>query len=88
MLFLVVPSLSVGLIVGCSAFIELDFKELRLIINGNERCSVPFLNRGRDDESGVDNEVDPLADDSFFVELVYVRGVEVARLRANQIERE
>ena len=39
-LFLVVPSLSVRLIVGCSAFIEwqasLDFKELRLVINGNE----------------------------------------------------
>ena len=58
------------------------------VINGNERCIVPFLNRGRDDESGVDNEVDPLADDSFFVELVSLRGVEVARLRANQIERE
>ena len=39
-LFLVVPSLSVGLIVGCSAFIEwqasLDFRELRLVINGSE----------------------------------------------------
>ena len=38
-LFLVVPSLSVSLIVGCSAFIEwqasLDFKELTLITQDN-----------------------------------------------------
>ena len=83
LIFLVVPTLSVDIIIGCEFFVDMkarvDFEENRLrFVSGGGLISVPFLKETAVETSDVGDDDAGISQDTFFVEYTRIdrdRGV-------------
>ena len=92
LIFLVVPTLSVDIIIGCEFFFDrkakLNFGENMLkFVSGDGLASVPFLKEAETGIVETSNNENELSTDTFFVEYIRIDGDhKVSKLRVGKIE--